>query len=81
MFDYKDKELQSYIDCYMEKMRDFGFDASESIIHLINAGEKLTIEKIAKVLDYLEPVGTGCVRDDIDIETARREIERILNIG
>lgn len=78
MFDLNDEKLKNYISCFMEKMRDFGFEPEESIILLMNAGNKTNAEKILRAVDYLEPPGSGFVRDDIDLETARREIAKLL---
>ena len=78
MFNTNDKDLKSNLSCYMEKMRDFGFDQEESIILLMNAGEHTDAEKILNVVDYLEPAGSGVVREDIDKETVRKEIIKIL---
>lgn len=78
MFKHDDQELVSIISLFMEKMRDFGFEQEESIILLMNAGEKTNTSKILKVVDYIEPPGSGVVREDIDKEIARKKIEKIL---
>lgn len=78
MFRHDDEQLTSYISLFMEKMRDFGFETEESIILLMNAASKTNAQKILKAVDFIEPVGSGCVRDDIDKETARKEVARIL---
>lgn len=78
MFKHDDQELVSNISLFMEKMRDFGFEQEESIIILMNAGEKTSASKILKAVDFIEPPGSGVVREDIDKETARKEIEKIL---
>ncbi len=44
---------------------------------LMNAADKTDLNKILKVIDFIEPVGTGCVRQDIDKKNAREEIKRI----
>lgn len=78
MFRHDDEQLTSYISLFMEKMRDFGFETEESIILLMNAASKTNAQKILKAVDFIEPVGSGYVRDDIDKETARKEVARIL---
>lgn len=78
MLNYEDEQLKSNISFYLEKMRDFGFEIEESIILLMNAAEKTNADKIMEVVDFLEPAGSGCVREDIDKETARKEIAKIL---
>ena len=76
-----DEKTKSYIACFIEKLRDFGFEKEEAVIMLMNAADKTDLDKILKAIDFIEPVGTGCVRDDINKKTARKEIERILVEG
>lgn len=54
----------------IEKLVDFGFEKEEAIIILMNAANNTSLEKILKVIDFIEPVALGVVRDDIDKETA-----------
>lgn len=82
MFKFDDEELASNLECYFEKMEEFGFYKIESTILLMNAGEKTDAKKILKVVDYIEPPECGGVtREDVDRETALKEIERILVEG
>ncbi len=78
MFDFNDEKLKSDISCFMEKMRDFGFEQEESVLLLMNAASKTSSDKILKAVDFIEPLGSGVVRSDIDLETAKKEIARIL---
>ena len=76
-----DDKTKVYLDCFFEKLREFGFEHNEIVIMLMNSADKTDLDKILKAIDYIEPVGTGCVREDVDKETARKEIEKILVDG
>lgn len=78
MFKHDDEQMKSCVSVYLEKMRDFGFEIEESIILLMNAAEKTDANKILKAVDFIEPPGSGCSREDIDKETARKEVAKIL---
>ena len=62
----------------IEKLVDFGFEQEETIIILMNAANNTSLEKILKAIDFIEPVASGVVRDDIDKETAESQIIKLL---
>lgn len=72
---------RDYLDCFFEKLSEFGFEHVEIVIMLMNAGERTSNEKILKAIDFIEPVELGTVREDISKEEAKKEIERILVEG
>jgi hypothetical protein len=78
MFNHNDEQLKGIISLFMEKMRDFGFENEESIILLMNAGDKTNAQKILKAVDFLEPKELGIVRNDISKEDVRKEVEKLL---
>lgn len=73
-----DEKTRAYIGCFIEKLVDFGFEKEEAIIILMNAANNTSLEKILKAIDFIEPVGSGVVRDDIDKETAESQIIKLL---
>lgn len=76
-----DEKTNAYLDCFFEKLREFGFEHNEIVIMLMNAADKTDLDKILKAIDYIEPAGTGCVRRDVSKKVVRKEIERILVEG
>lgn len=62
----------------IEKLVDFGFEKEEAIIILMNPANNTSLEKILKAIDFIEPEGSGVVRDDIDKETAESQIIKLL---
>ena len=62
----------------IEKLVDFGFEKEEAIKILMNAANNTSLEKILKAIDFIEPVASGVVRDDIDKETAESQIIKLL---
>lgn len=73
-----DEKTRAYIGYFIEKLVDFGFEKEEAIIILMNTANKTSLEKILKAIDFIEPVGSGVVRDYIDKETAESQIIKLL---
>ena len=62
----------------MKRLIEFGFAREEVIIILMNCAHETNLDKILKVIDYIEPVGTRIVSEDIDRIIDEKEIIKIL---
>ena len=70
------EKARDYLELYLEKMSFFGFEDSEAVILLLNAND-LTLKKLLKAVDYIEPPGTGEPRE-VSKQTAIKQIRKIL---
>lgn len=62
----------------MKRLIEFGFAREEVIIILMNCAHEINLDKILKVIDYIESVGTRIVSEDIDRIIDEKEIIKIL---